>query len=231
MRILLAAIVAFAVAYLAIRYPARNEYKFLLYLVPLAAAVAALCLREQLSRNVATGTLLLAAFVLPGAWSIADRPWMRVLDPVRTDGPYLRALAPAPDELFQWIARNTRADAVFLAADLRVPPLGRRSLYIAVDAPWQGLDGWGVSRDQLLQFHIRRPDEVMHRRQRLATMVLDADWTWAAPEAVVAEIRRDVPDRPLYAYLTHPGAIARLEQAPGFILRFRNAAGSIYEIR
>ena len=33
---------------------------------------------------------------------------------------------------------------MFIAADLRIPPLARRSLYIAVDAPWSGADGWGV---------------------------------------------------------------------------------------
>ncbi len=230
LRIILVAIVVLAAAFLFVRYPGRNEYKFLLYLIPLAAVVGAICLRELLSRHVFVGTLVVALFLLPGGHALGVRPWTQVLEPARVDGPYFRAVNASSDALFQWIATQTPPDSVFLSADLRIPALARRGLYIAVDAPWFGLDGWGVLRQQLLQWHIRRPDAVMYRRQHLASIVIDADWASLEPAVAIAEIRKDISTRPLFVHIQNPTAAETLDRTPGFELRFRNAAGSVYEL-
>ena len=230
LEILLAAIIVLAGAFLAVRFPGRNEYKFLLYMMPAASVVAALCLRELFGRRVLAGAIAVFFVAWPGAHALAIRPTWRAAEAVRAEGSYFRAVNPAPDELFRWIVENTPRNAVFLAADLRIPPLARRSLYIAVDAPWRGPDGWGLTRNQLVQWHIRRPDAVMYRRQQLATFVLDADWSRESPASVVAAIRRDVPGRPLFVHVRRPDVAAKLEATGAFELQFRNAAGSIYAV-
>ena len=228
--ILMLAVAMMAAAYLAVRFPGRNEYKFLLFGAPAAAVILALGPRDLLDRRPVVGLGLVALLLVPGSHDLGVRPWFTVTDPSRADGLYLRALDPAADELFQWIANQTPTDSVFLAPDLRVPPLGRRGLYIAVDAPWRGRDGWGLHRNQLLQWHVRRPDAVMYRRQHLATLVLDGNWSVEPTDRVIAQIRADVPGRPLFVHMTNPDAAARLDRTPGFWLRFRNGAGSVYQV-
>lgn len=230
LRVLMLAVAAMAAAYLAVRFPGRNEYKFLLFAVPAAAVILSIGLAELLERHRALAVALIALLLLPGGRALGARPWFAVTDPCRADGAYLRILDPAADELYRWVAANTPADAVFLAADLRIPPLARRSLYIPVDAPWMGRDGWGLGREQLLQWHIRQPDPVMHRRQQLATMVLDGNWGGQDPAAVVSAIRADVPGRPLFVHVRAPAALARLKATAGFELRFENAAGGILAV-
>jgi hypothetical protein len=228
LRLLVLVILAMAAAHLVVRFPGRNEYKFLLFAAPSAAVVIALCLREVLDRHLLAGLAVLGLLLLPGARDLGFRPWFVVTDPCRADGFYLRANDPAADQLYQWIAANTPGDAVFLAADVRIPPLARRGLYVAVEQPWRGRDGWGLPRNQLLQWHIRRPDAVMYRRQHLATLVLDANWLVEPAASLIARIQADVPGRPLFVHDGNPDAVARLDRTPGFQLLFRNAAGSIY---
>jgi hypothetical protein len=226
--VLLIAIACLAAAYLLVRAPGRNEYKFLLQLAPLAAPLMALSLRRLLERHRALGLGLLFLLLLPGSRMLGVRPWFSVTDPVRLEGQYQRALDPAADELYQWVAANTPANAVFIAADLRMPPLGRRSLYVAVDAPWQGRDGWGLARESLLQWHVRRPDAEMHRRQSLATIVLSKDWSAPYPQ-VMAAIQAAIPGRPIFVHAPWPAVSAKLDVTHGFVRRFGNAAGSIHE--
>jgi hypothetical protein len=185
-------------------------------------------LRRLLSRHRELALGLLFLLLLPGAQLLGIRPWFQVTDPARIVGQYQRALDPAADELYQWVANQTPSDAVFIAADLRMPPLGRRSLYVAVDAPWVGRDGWGLARNSLLQWHVRRPDADMYRRQRLATIVLSPDWSSPA-EGVMQEIESAVRGRAVYVHAHSRLVSAKLEATPGFLRRFANAAGSIYQ--
>jgi hypothetical protein len=224
---LVLSIAGFSIAYLVVRLPGRNEYKFLLHLVPAAAALMALSLRPRLNAHRLLASGLLFLLLIPGGRILGSRPWFIVTDPARLDGPYLHALDTEADHLYTWVAANTPRDAVVLAADLRMPALGRRSLYIAVDAPWRGRDGWGLPRNSLLQWHVRRPDALMYRRQRLATIVLNPDWA-SPPERVMAAIQADLPGRPIFVHTTSPAVIQKLRATPGFSERFANAAGSIY---
>jgi hypothetical protein len=226
-RVLVGILGSCAIAYLALRLPGRNEYKLLLAMVPAAAALMAPPLRALLARRRWVGLVLLLLLVLPGGRILGSRPWFRVTDPARLDGRFLRAVDPDADALYRYVAEQTPVDAVFLAADLRVPPLGRRSLYIAVDAPWRGRDGWGLPRNSLLQWHIRRPDAVMYRRQHLATIVLNPDWA-RPPATVMAAIAADVPGRPLFVHAHTPRVEAKLDATPGFERRFGNRAGAVY---
>lgn len=228
--ILLAVVAGMSAAYLCVRFPGRNEYKFLLFAMPSAAVIMAIAMRELLERQALLAWGLLVLMLVPGARILGTRPWFTVTDPVVRDGQYLRSIDPDADALYQWIARETPGDAVFVAADLRIPPFARRGLFIAVDAPWIGTDGWGLPRTQLLEWHIRRPDSVMFRRQQLATVVLDAAWESIPPAEVIAAIRQEVPGRPLYVHSQNPAAAARLDQTPGFTREFRNPAGSVYRI-
>ena len=221
------AIGIFALAYLVIRLPGRNEYKFLIELIPAAAPLLALSLRARFEERPWLATVVLFLLAIPGGMILGSRPWFTVTDPVRIDGRYQRALDPEADELYTWIAEHTPPNAVFLAADLRVPPLGRRTLYVAVDAPWRGRDGWGMRRNDLMQWHVRRPDRQMYRRQHLATVVLNA--TWAAPPAPTLEaISRDVRGRPLFVHAYYPALVEKLDATPGFSKRFINAAGAVF---
>jgi hypothetical protein len=226
--VLMIAISCLAAAYLLVRAPGRNEYKFLLQLAPLAAPLMALSLRRLLERHRALALGLIFLLLLPGSKMLGVRPWFSVTDPARLEGQYQRALDPTTDELYQWVADNTPANAVFIAADLRIPPLGRRSLFVAVDAAWQGRDGWGLARESLLQWHVRRPDAEMHRRQSLATIVLSPDWSAPYPQ-VMAAIQAAVPRRPIFVHAPWPAVAAKLDVTHGFVRRFGNAAGSIYE--
>ena len=226
--VLLVAICCLAAAYLLVRAPGRNEYKFLLQLAPLAAPLMALSLRRLLEHQRALALGLIFLLLLPGSRMLGVRPWFSVTDPARLDGQYQRVLEPSADELYQWVSAQTPESAVFIAADLRMPPLGRRSLYVAVDAPWQGRDGWGLPRESLLQWHVRRPDPEMHRRQSLATIVLSADWSAPYPQ-VMAAIQAAVPGRPIFVHAPWPAVSAKLDATHGFVRRFSNAAGSIHE--
>jgi hypothetical protein len=161
---------------------------------------------------------------------LGSRPWFQVTDPARLEGRYHRALDPVADGLYHWVATSTPKDAVFLAFDLRTPALGRRSLYVPVDAPWRGRDGWGLPRTSLLQWHVRRPDREMYRRQHLATIVLNTDWA-APPSETMAAIQRDIPGRPLFVHAWHGALAEKLERTPGFTRRFSNGAGSIFSYR
>jgi hypothetical protein len=216
-----------SVAYLLVRMAGRNEYKFLLDLVPAAAPLMALALREVLRRHAVLALALLFLLLIPGGMILGSRPWFQVTDPARLEGRYHRALDPAADALFDWVATHSPKDAVFLAPDLRTPPFGRRSLYVAVDAPWRGRDGWGLPRTSLLQWHVRRPDQEMYRRQHLATIVLNPDWA-APPSETMAAIQRDVPGRPLYVHAWHQALAEKLARTPGFTRRFANGAGAIF---
>jgi hypothetical protein len=226
--VLLIAIGCLAAAYLLVRAPGRNEYKFLLQLAPLAAPLMALSLRRLLQRQPALALVLLFLLLLPGSRMLGARPWFSVTDPARLEGQYQRALEPTADQLYQWVAANTPANAAFIAADLRMPPLGRRSLFVAVDARWQGRDGWGLARESLLQWHVRRPDAEMHRRQSLATVVLSPDWSAPYPQ-VMAAIQAAVPGRPIFVHAPWPAVSAKLDATHGFVRRFANAAGTIHE--
>jgi hypothetical protein len=221
------AIGSFSLAYLAVRLAGRNEYKFLIQLVPAAAPVLALTLREQLRRTPVVAVAVLFLLLIPGGMTLGHRPWFEVTDKARIEGRHHRALDPVADELYSWVAEHAPADAVFLALDLRVPPLGRRSLYVAVDAPWRGRDGWGMTRNQILQWHVRRPDREMYRRQHLATIVLNGDWAAPAAETMAA-IQRDVPGRPLFVHAWYPALAAKFDATPGFKRRFTNGAGAIF---
>jgi hypothetical protein len=227
--VLLPAIVigSLSLAYLAVRMAGRNEYKFLIELVPGAAPLLALTLREQLRRTPVLAVMVLFLLLVPGGMTLGHRPWFEVTDKARIEGRHHRALDPVADELYSWVAKHTPADAVFLALDLRVPPLGRRSLYVAVDAPWRGRDGWGLTRNQILQWHVRRPDREMYRRQHLATIVLNGDWAAPAAETMAA-IQRDVPGRPLFVHAWYPALAAKFDATPGFRRRFTNGAGAIF---
>lgn len=231
LRVLVLVVAAMAAAYLVVRFPGRNEYKFLLFSVPAASVILAIGMAELLDRHRALAAATIALLLLPGGRALGVRPWFAVTDPCRADGAYLRVLDPAADELYRWVAANTPADAVFLAADLRIPPLARRSLYVAVDAPWRGRDGWGLTRTQLLQWHVRRPDSEMYERQRRATVVLDANWKAEDPQRVISSIRADIPGRALFVHSQNAAALALLRETPGFRLRFENAAGGVLEVR
>ncbi|HUQ47811.1 MAG TPA: hypothetical protein VM053_06135 [Gemmatimonadaceae bacterium] len=226
---LLSAIGFLAVAYLFVRMPMRNEYKFLIQLVPAAAVIMAISLRRLLDTQRGFALALLFLLLLPGGRILGQRPWFKVTDPVRMDGRYIRAVEPGADELYEWVAAHTPQDAVFIAPDIRIPPLGRRTLYIVVDAPWRGQDGWGVEPMRLLQFHVRHRDSDMSRRQRLAAEVLGAGWT-KPPVEIVEAIQGDVPGRPLFVHAADSAAIAKLNSTPGFSREFSNAAGSIYAV-
>jgi len=214
-------------AYLVVRTAGRNEYKFLLELIPAAAPIMALALRERLRKHPALSLGLLFLLLVPGGRCLGFRPWFQVTDPARLEGRYHRSTDPVADELYQYVANRTPKDAVFLAADLRTPPLGRRSLYIAVDAPWRGRDGFGLPRTLLLQWHVRRPDREMYFRQHLATVVLNPDWA-APPAETMAAIQRDVPGRPLFVHASYPALAAKFDATPGFSRRFTNGAGAIF---
>ena len=224
---LLLAVTSFATAYLVIRTPGLNEYKFLLQLTPAAAVIMALSLRERLNSRRLLSFALLFLLVAPGCRLLGFRLRFGVTDPVRIEGPYLRTLFPDADQLYQWVVSNTPKNAVFVADDLSMPALGRRSLYIAVDAAWKGPDGWGLRRRQLLQWHVRRSDEETSRRQRLASSVLSPQWN-APPAEVMTEIQADIPGRPIFVHAETPEVAAKLDATPGFSRRFLNPAGSIY---
>jgi hypothetical protein len=224
---LLLAVVTLATAYLVVRAPGLNEYKFLLDLVPAAAAIMALSLRERLRNHRGLSLALLFLLVGPGCRLLGFRLRFGVTDPVRIEGRYQRALDPDVDQLYRWVASHTPKDAVFIAGDLRMPPLGRRSLYIAVDAPWKGPDGWGLRRKELLQWHVRRSDAEMNRRQRLASAVLSPQWD-VPPADLMTAIQADVPGRPLFVHAQTPDVAAKLDSTPGFTRQFANPAGAVY---
>jgi hypothetical protein len=223
-------IVSLSVAYVVVRMAGRNEYKFLLDLIPAAGPLMALALRDALLRHKVLVPLLLFLLLIPGGMILGSRPWFQVTDPARLEGRYHRALDPVADGLYHWVATSTPKDAVFLAFDLRTPALGRRSLYVPVDALWRGRDGWGLPRTSLLQWHVRRPDREMYRRQHLATIVLNTDWA-APPSETMAAIQRDIPGRPLFVHAWHAALAEKLERTPGFTRRFSNGAGSIFSYR
>jgi hypothetical protein len=224
---LLVSVVVFSIAYLIVRAPGINEYKFLLELAPAAAVVMALSLRERLRSHRVLALALLFLLVSPGCRLLGFRLRFGVTDPVRIEGRYQRALEPNADQLYQWVASHTPQNAVFIAGDLRMPPLGRRSLYIATDAPWKGPDGWGLSRTELLQWHVRRADSVTTRRQHLASTVLSPQWD-ASPAEVMASIQADIPGRPIFVHAQTPETAAKLDSTPGFSKRFANPAGAVY---
>jgi hypothetical protein len=224
---LLLAIAALATAYLVVRTPVLNEYKFLLQLAPAAAAIMALSLRERLRNHRALGLGLIFLLVSPGCRTLGFRLGFGVTDPVRIEGRYQRAIVPAVDELYQWVALHTPTDAVFIAGDLRMPALGRRPLYIAADAPWRGPDGWGLRRSQLLQWHVRRSDAATSRRQRLASTILSPVWD-TPPAEVMSAIQADIPGRPIFIHAEGQDVAAKLDTTEGFSRQFRNPIGSIY---
>jgi hypothetical protein len=224
---LLLAVAALGTAFLVVRTPDMNEYKFLLQIAPAAAAIMALSLRERLRNHRAIALVLVFLLVSPGCRTLAFRLGFGVTDPVRIEGRYQRALYPAADTLYQWVAAHTPIDAVFIARDLRMPALGRRPIYIAVNAPWRGPDGWGRSRSQLLQWHVRRSDTATKRRQQLAGAILSPTWT-IPPDSVMSAIQADIPGRPIFVHADVPDVAAKLDTTPGFVRQFRNPIGSIY---
>lgn len=227
--IVLASVPCMAAGYLLVRFPGRNEYKFLVCLVPAAASIMGLCVRELLDRQRAVGGVLVAFLLMPGTRSLGSRPWFTVTEPVRADGRYLRALDRSADELYQWIARQTPPSSVFITAEYGVPALGRRSLYIAVNTPWRGRNGWGLAAPSLLQNHVRRPDAVMALRQQRANVLLGPTWS-QLPSSVVRSIEADVPGRPLFVHTADRAVMAKLDGTSGFRRGFSNAAGSIYAV-
>jgi hypothetical protein len=229
MGIVLLSVPCMAAGYLLVRFPGRNEYKFLVCLVPAAASIMGLCMRELLDRQRAVGGVLLAFLLMPGGRILGSRPWFTVTEPVRTDGRYLRSLDTSADELYQWIARETPPRSVFITAEFGVPALGRRGLYIAVDTPWRGRNGWGLPASSLLQFHVRRPDAVMALRQQRANVLLGPSWS-QLPSSVIRSIEADVPGRPLFVHTRDAAVTAKLDGTSGFRRGFRNAAGSVYAV-
>jgi tetratricopeptide repeat protein len=227
--IVLWSIPCMAAGYLLVRFPARNEYKFLLCLVPAAAAMMGLYMRELLDRQRAVGGVLLAFLLMPGGQILGSRPGFMVTEEVRTDGRYLRALAGPADDLYQWIARETPPNAVFITAEYGVPALGRRGLYIAVNTAWRGRNGWGLPASSLLQFHVRRPDAVMALRQQRADVLLGPSWS-QLPSSVVRDIEADVPGRPLFVHTSDRAVRAKLDGTSGFRQAFSNAAGAVYAV-
>ena len=227
--IVLLSVPCMATGYLLTRFPGRNEYKFLLCLVPAAASIMGSCVRELLDRQRAVGGILLAFLLMPGGQILGSRPWFTVTEQVRTDGRYLRALDSSADELYQWIARETPPRSVFITAEYGVPALGRRGLYIAVDTPWRGRNGWGLAAASLLQFHVRRPDAVMALRQQRANVLLGPSWS-QLPSSVIRSIEADVPGRPLFVHTRDRAVMAKLDGTSGFRRGFSNAAGSVYAV-
>lgn len=229
LRVALAIVPCMAAGYLLVRFPGRNEYKFLLCLVPAGAAIMGLCMSELLERQRLVGGVLLALLLMPAGMILGSRPWFVVTEPARADGRYLRALDESADELYQWIANETPANAVFVSTEYGIPALGRRGLYIVPDTPWRGRNGWGVTGPQLLQYHVRRPDAVMASRQERARILLGPSWS-RRPSDVVRAIESDIPGRPLFVQTRDRAAMLKFDKTPGFQHSFRNAAGAIYAV-
>jgi hypothetical protein len=225
--LLLLAIPCLAGAYIAIRFPGRNEYKFLLCLVLPAAPLLGICLRALAERHFLLTALLVFALLTPGARALGVRPWFQVTTPCRADGRYLRALDPTKDQLYQWIATETPRDAVFISSDLGIPPLGRRALYIPVDSPWRGRDGWGLETPKLREWHVRRPEEWMAARQHRAQILLGAD-SAEPPAAALTAVRSELPDRALFIFTQDAEAIAKFDRTVGLIRCFQNKAGVVF---
>jgi hypothetical protein len=79
------AIASLGAAYLVVRMAGRNEYKFLLQLIPAAAPLMALSLRERLRHHPALAIALLFLLLIPGGRILGSRPWFQVTDPVLKD--------------------------------------------------------------------------------------------------------------------------------------------------
>jgi len=226
--IALLTVVGFAAAYLALRFPGQNEYKFLLALVLPGAVLLGLGLQQIAERHPAIAAPLLVALLAPGVLELSQRPWFRVTEPSRAEGRYLRAIDPDADELYQWIAHETPRDAVFVSRDLSIPPLGRRGMYVVIRGPWKGRDGWGLKRNSLLQWHVRRPDTVMERRHSLAERVLNPEPR--RPLEALERIQGDVPGRAVFVHSEDPGEVAILDSIPRLRREFSNRRGTIYRL-
>jgi hypothetical protein len=231
-RVLAAAIFAPTLLYLLTAAPLSDEFKFqTLALIGLGIASAG-CVHSLHRRHPRLAMMVVTAFLFPMASQVALTGLARweVTDPFVERGTDILAARPDDEALYSWVRNDSPRDAVFVDTWRTIPVFGQRALFVALDGRPIGdrMDGWKISADDFLKRIDGYRESDVERRVRLARSFYEED-DGAIDRDVLAEIGREIGERPLYVVARAANTRDRLERDSRFRRVFFGSAGAIYQ--
>ena len=227
-----------------LQLPLRIQYKFLASAMLPLALITAIALESFYRTNKKVALMFLFLLIQPTIWHFATlaRIGWPVLDPVYTDGRYLRHRNASEDELYQWISNNTPLNAVFLDTHLTIPPLGRRPLFVGLDTrgerimaeiepgtAWLLHDGWGMKPRDYLELVTGTHPQLIEERQSIARAFLSPD---AEPdEAIVTDLLERVDGRPVFVVVRNEKVRSHHAEHPYMVEIHRGKSATVFRIR
>jgi hypothetical protein len=204
--------------------PLASEYKFLLLAILAFGIVGGIAFRTLQLRLAPVALAVLSLFLLPFGLDCVHKATGWNETPVfREVGVALEHVDPAARELDAWMRTSTDPRAVFVDSDAAVPVYGQRALYVAL-APSvpRPPDGFSLPMSLVLLGVDGHPEDVVDRRQRIATRLL------AGADVESADLA-DVARAGTHAYVVFRRPVAR-PQGSRFPVVFENAAATVVEL-
>lgn len=238
--VLAAVVVVTAWMFVGVHGPTEMHYKFLMLSGITLGFLAAPCF-EHLWQSHPKSTLA-AAFLLllPLSDNLVQRFQIEkqsfVSAPFRIEGRYLVHRDPAEQALYDWIRKETPADAIFLDTQRTIPIFAQRRMYVGIDEVLKAppgmipADGWFNTTDCLLSLVNGYPAEEIARRRQMAEDVLAegglqlGDGTWA-------ELRRAATSGTVYVVARSEGQRRKCGGDSHFAQRFANTRAAVFEFQ
>ena len=239
--IILAAFVAASLLYLLTRAPLADEFKFLTIAVVALGVLGAPAVRELHDAHPRIAACVITLFLVPFASHLVltgFETWT-VTEPFTEQGTQIRATDPDQEALYSWIRNRAPCDAVFIDTRRAIAVFGERVLYVGLDdgerAPHdaehpRGMDGWKISARDVLTFIEAHPESEIARRSGLARAFYGASDD-PVDASVLADIGRDIGDRPLHVVTRDAHSRAKLDRDPRFRAVFVVGALGVHRLQ
>jgi hypothetical protein len=234
---LLLSMVVLQVLYLAVFLRFNNEYKLLGFASVAMAPLGAFLVLDLLERHRRLFPWLLLLIFMP---AMTDFTWVTIrqplTDPVTSDGRRIHHTDANEEALYDWVWRETPANAVFVDSLLTIPAISGRQLYVGLDlgrdpavAAGRAHNGWlidaGVFQRRIMEVDPAR----LALRERIATAMLAGQG--ALDAALLAELRASAPaGRPLYVVARGASQMARLDGHPQLERVYTGQQRNVYRL-
>lgn len=223
--------------YLVVFLRFNNEYKLLGFASVAMAPLGGYLALDLFERHRRLFPWLLLLIFMP---AMTDFTWVTIrqplTDPVTSDGRRIHHADADEEALYDWIWRETPADAVFVDSLLTIPAIPGRQLYVGLDlgrdpavAAGRAHNGWLIDAS-VFQRRIMEVDPArLALRERIATDLL------AGQEAVDAELLAQLRDsspagRPVYVVARGAAQMARLDGQPRLERVYTGQGRNVYRL-
>ena len=166
------------VTYIVLSLPSRNEYKALLLSIFVLGILGGVALTDMHKKWGKIAVVILTALLMLPSYSYTVSKLLKMADLPETwreEGRSFHVDDSQEDELYAWIRERTAKDSVFVDAELMIPAVAGRRLWVGPEkGTWQGTPGFGVD---FLADICRYDKELLEGRKRVMAQILEAEHT------------------------------------------------------